>query len=95
MAKKQILWTGDNLREVIDFTGLHPRIGDWFKSWEEYEEYVRTHDKIFKLYLQDGESYYLIEPQCYIEYDSERVTNKCYPITEGKFRLKKRTVLKL
>ena len=89
MAKTQIQWTGDNLREVIKFTGLHPKFNDWFKSWEEYEEYVRNHDNIFKLFTQDGKNHYLIEPGCYIERNDEKAINQCYPITEGKFKLKK------
>jgi hypothetical protein len=35
-----IQWTGENLREIIDFTGLHPSALKW--AWEEYEEVVRT-----------------------------------------------------
>ena len=90
MAKTQIQWTGNNLREVIDFVGgLHPKFKEWFKSWEEYEEYVRSHDGIFKLFLADGQSHYMIQPGCYIEKDDEKIYNKCRPITEGKFRLKK------
>ena len=43
-----IEWTGDNLREVIDFTGLHPSAQKW--TWEEYEEVVRREGlKIFTL----------------------------------------------
>lgn len=43
-----IKWTGDNLREVIDFTGLHPSAEKW--TWEEYEQVVKVHRlKIFTL----------------------------------------------
>jgi len=93
MAKKQIQWTGDNLREVIEFTGLHPKFNDWFNSWEEYEEYVRTHDSIFKLYRSDCISYFSIYPGCYIERDDEKITNRCYPVTEGKYKLKEKKSL--
>ena len=34
-----IQWTGDNLREVIDFTGLHPSARKW--TWEKFENVVR------------------------------------------------------
>ena len=54
---KMILWTGKNLKEVIDFTGKYPRLDEWFKSWEEYENYVHSHNNIFKLFCEDG-SYY-------------------------------------
>lgn len=43
-----VLWTGDNLREVIDFTGLHPSANKW--TWEEYEAVVTKNGlKIFTL----------------------------------------------
>lgn len=52
-----IQWTGDNLKEVIDFTGKSPRFGEWFKSWEEYENYVHSHNDILKLFSDDGSHY--------------------------------------
>lgn len=44
-----IEWTGENLREVIDFCGgLNPSVQHL--SWEEYEALVREHGlKIFTL----------------------------------------------
>ena len=43
-----IQWTGNNLREIIDFTGLHESAKKW--TWEEYEEVVRIEGlKIFTL----------------------------------------------
>ena len=43
-----VQWTGDNLREVIDFTGLHPSAEKW--TWEEYEAVVAQDGlKIFTL----------------------------------------------
>jgi hypothetical protein len=43
-----VQWTGDNLREIIDFTGRHPSAKEW--SWEEFEQ-VAAKDglKIFTL----------------------------------------------
>ncbi len=35
-----IEWTGDNLKEVINFTGLNPSATHW--TWKEYEEIVKT-----------------------------------------------------
>lgn len=35
-----IQWTGNNLREVIDFTGLHESADSW--SWDQYERVVST-----------------------------------------------------
>lgn len=43
-----VRWTGANLREVIDFTGLHPSANKW--TWEEYESVVLKDGlKIFTL----------------------------------------------
>jgi len=42
-----IKWTGDNLKEVIAFTGLNPSVQKW--TWEEYEEVVKKGLKIFSL----------------------------------------------
>lgn len=43
-----VLWTGNNLREVIDFTGLHHSAEKW--SWQEYEEVVKREGlKIFTI----------------------------------------------
>lgn len=52
-----IQWTGNNLKEVIDFTGKSPRFEEWFKSWHEYENYVHTHNDILKLFCEDGSHY--------------------------------------
>ena len=49
-----IQWTGDNLKEVVEFTGKSPNFDKWFKSQEEYEGYVRSHNNIFKLFIEDG-----------------------------------------
>lgn len=54
---EMIQWTGDNLNEVIKFTGKSPMFEKWFKSWEEYEEYVHSHGNIFKLFNDDGSHY--------------------------------------
>lgn len=43
-----VQWTGDNLEEVIAFSGLHPSAYKW--TWEEYVQYVKQHGlKIFTL----------------------------------------------
>ena len=52
-----IQWKGDNLKEVIDFTGKSPMFNKWFKSFEDYEEYVHSHGNIFKLFNEDGTHY--------------------------------------
>lgn len=41
-------WTGNNLREIITFTGLHPSAAKW--TWEEFEQVVQKDGlKIFTL----------------------------------------------
>lgn len=52
-----IQWKGDNLKEVIDFTGKDKNFGKWFKSFEEYEKYVHEHNDIFKLFNENGSHY--------------------------------------
>lgn len=43
-----IKWDGENLREIIDFTGLHQSAQKW--TWEEYVDVVRRDGlKIFTL----------------------------------------------
>jgi len=54
-----IQWKGDNLKEVINFTGVYKEgFEKWFhNSWEEYEKYVHEHNDIFKLFNEDGSHY--------------------------------------
>lgn len=52
-----IQWTGKNLKEVIAFTGKSPRFDEWFKSWEDFENYVHSHGDILKLFCEDGSHY--------------------------------------
>ncbi len=52
-----IQWQGNNLKEVIDFTGKDKNFEKWFKSFEEYEQYVQMHNGIFKLFNADGSHY--------------------------------------
>ncbi len=49
-----IQWTGNNLKDLIEFTGKSPRFNKWFKSWDDYEDYVRQHGNIFKMFNDDG-----------------------------------------
>jgi hypothetical protein len=45
-----IKWTGDNLKEIISFTGLHPSALNW--TWEEYEKVVA--EKGLKIFSLEG-----------------------------------------
>lgn len=49
-----IRWTGDNLREVIAFTGKHPGWDKWFSSWEDYERHVQQDGQQFKIFTLEG-----------------------------------------
>lgn len=49
-----IQYTGDNLREVLAFTGKHPRWGEWFSSFEDYEAHVRADRQVFKILTLEG-----------------------------------------
>jgi hypothetical protein len=43
-----VKWTGENLKEVIDFTGLNESANKW--TWQEYENIVRIEGlRIFTL----------------------------------------------
>lgn len=43
-----VVWNGDNLKEIIEFTGLDESAKKW--SWEEYEQVVKDFGlKIFTL----------------------------------------------
>jgi len=64
---KMIQWTGNNLKEVIDFTGKSPRFDEWFKSWEEYENYVHSHNDILKLFCEDGSHYEVPVGSCIVK----------------------------
>ena len=45
-----IRWCGTNLKEVIDFTGLHPSANKW--TWEEYRAVVERDG--FKIFTLEG-----------------------------------------
>lgn len=49
-----IQWDGANLREVIEFTGKHPRWHEWFNSFEEYEAFVARDGGVFKVFTLEG-----------------------------------------
>ena len=45
-----IQWTGENLHEVIELTGLHDSARNRWAAWDDYEAFVRAHGlKIFTL----------------------------------------------
>ena len=54
-----IQWKGDNLKDVIEFTGKHPKFDEWFPTFEEYEKKVKDDGDIFKLFI-DESSHFLV-----------------------------------
>ena len=44
-----IQWKGDNLKEVIEFTGKHKSFDRWFPNWEAYERRVKEDGNLVKL----------------------------------------------
>ena len=49
-----IRWYGDNLVEVLEFTGKHPKFEEWFSSFEQYEKTVVESGYIFKIFTLEG-----------------------------------------
>lgn len=49
-----IQYTGDNLREVLDFTGKHPCWSEWFDSFESYQAHVERDRRVFKIFTLEG-----------------------------------------
>lgn len=47
-------WTGDNLKQLTDFTGLHERFSEWFSNWEAYEKHVKSSGDIFRIFYNGG-----------------------------------------
>lgn len=49
-----VIWDGGNLKEVIDFTGKSPKWDEHFKSFEEYELFVKNDRNVFKIFTLEG-----------------------------------------
>jgi hypothetical protein len=49
-----IQWTGDNLKEVISFTGRSEKFHQWFPTWEDYENHVKEEGFTFKVITLEG-----------------------------------------
>lgn len=67
MTKKlnAILWTGDNLREMVAFFGKDSFYKKWFPTFEDYEDYVNSHNRIFKIFFRDG-SHFELPVGCWV-----------------------------
>lgn len=49
-----IRYSGDNLAEVLAFTGKHPRFDEWFSSFDEYAAHVASDRQLFKILTLEG-----------------------------------------
>lgn len=49
-----IQYTGNNVREVLEFTGKHPKWNKWFSSIEDYEQHVKSDNNVFKIITLEG-----------------------------------------
>ena len=50
-----IQYTGDNLQEVLDFTGKHPSWNHWFKDFDDYKNHVESENGVFKIKTLEGD----------------------------------------
>lgn len=60
-----VYYDGNNLEEVIRFTGKSEHFRKYFSSWKEYEDYVRSHGNTVKLWNRDG-SHLTVKPGSWI-----------------------------
>lgn len=65
-----VQWTGRNLREVIDLTGLHPSAKGW--TWGEYERVVEKYG--LKIFTLEGAM-----PASVGDWIIKGVKGECYP----------------
>ena len=49
-----IKYCGDNLEDVLAFTGKHPRWDEWFASFDEYAAHVANDHQMFKILTLEG-----------------------------------------
>ena len=49
-----VQWTGQNLHEVLAFTGKRPKWNEWFEDWKAYESFVKKNGDIFKIKTLEG-----------------------------------------
>ncbi|AXH68398.1 hypothetical protein [Vibrio phage R01] len=49
-----VVWKGDNLKEVLDFTGKHTKFDKWFEDFEDFQRHVQADGCIFKILTKEG-----------------------------------------
>lgn len=47
-------WTGDNLADVLQFTGKHDKFNEWFENFKDYAAHVSKDGNIFKIFTLEG-----------------------------------------
>mgnify|MGYP000654455013 CR=1 FL=1 len=72
-----IEWTGENLREIINFTGLHDSVKHL--SWEEYETLVK--EKGLKVFTLEGSHMASVG-----DFIIKGVANEVYPCKPNVFK---------
>ncbi len=78
-----IQWTGDNLKDVIEFTGKHPHFHEWFESFEDYERHVKEDGNTFKLF--SGSSCMVASVGDYILKQNIHDEQRCSVLSEENF----------
>ena len=81
-GKNSIVWNGDNLKEVIELIGKFAKFDQWFKNFQQYEDYVHGHNNILKMFIADNE-YYEVYVGCNIE---KQYNGSWLPVTKGKYK---------
>lgn len=49
-----VKYTGDNLAQVLAFTGKHPRFAEFFPSFGAYAAHVAADRQVFKVFTLEG-----------------------------------------
>lgn len=52
--RESIKYTGDNLADVLAFTGKHPKWDEWFSSFEDYQRHVDENGSRFLIVGDNG-----------------------------------------
>lgn len=78
VAIEAVQWTGSNLKEIIEFSGLHESAKKW--SWEEYEKVVA--DEGLKIFTLEGKMNADIN-----DYIIKGIKNEFYPCKPDIFEM--------
>ena len=81
LQESALLYTGDNLKQVLNFAGKHPNFNAWFKDFDDYQAHVIKHNMVFKFWCR-GKEYRLMPG----EYIIRTVTGLLVGLTEDGFK---------